>query len=546
MIKTKNAAAGLVAALLFGISIQPAAGQNATITDDDPRLDPKRIQFLDEERQMSIAEVIQEAFSQNLDLRISRVEVQQAREDRIGASGIYDPTLNARAARTKVESESANTGTSTGTSSFGGSGTTNNSTFDTVTTSDEASVSIDQLIPTGALFSVGYGYQETDLESDSVFNSFNPTYNQRVFARVTQPLLKNFGPTVTNLEIRTRQFQLEAARYGYKQTLENQIAAVMNAYWDLVFSVGNLEVQRTSLKAALELERVNKVRVDNGVAPLSDYYQAQAQVAQRENQVILAKSQIFSNQDRLLALMNWASDEPKKWDYRVVPTDEPSNYDLEKEYNDEEVIVDALNNRPQLKAVEMALKVAETTRDANWWQRFPELNLFAEYAYAGFDDNSSGAWDDVEDRDYAGYNVGIEFKYPLLNRRAKATYRRSEKEVQRQLLNTESAELLVMTEVRAATRLIRTAQESIEASEAQVRAAQETLNSEQKRLEVGSSTTFQVLDFQEDLATAQVNELQAQVGYQQGVIELARSEGMLLPMIMENLGIILELDPNEE
>src|SRR5690606_13386034 len=129
---------------------------------------------------------------------------------------------------------------------------------------------------------------------------------------------------------------------------------------------------------------------------------------------------------------------------------------------------------------------------------------------------------------YSDYTYGVEFRYPLLNRRARGEYATSKAEFEQARVDVDRLELAIVTQVRAATRQVRQAQESIIATEAQVKAAEETLFAEQKRLEVGSSTTFNVLEFQEDLALALVNQVQAQVSYQQGLIELARSRGRLL------------------
>src|SRR5690606_26310327 len=96
------------------------------------------------------------------------------------------------------------------------------------------------------------------------------------------------------------------------------------------------------------------------------------------------------------------------------------------------------------------------------------------------------------------YTYCLEFRYPLLNRRQRGLYAQSKANLEQSGLDIDRLELGIVTQVRAATRLVRAAQESILASQAQVKAAEETLFAEQKRLEVGSSTTFNVLEFQED------------------------------------------------
>ncbi len=508
----------------------------------DPRLDPQRIEFAGEVLPMSLPEVVVTAFDQNLDIEISVVDVQISREERIAEEGIYDPTFEGSVGYRSLEGE--NNSFTFNTTGTGGTGSTNeDGTFVIDQKSEEASASLSQLIPTGATISLGYDRTRTDFQDiRGDFQPLNPEESHRAFVRLRQPLLKNFGPTVTNLGIRTAKLEEQIQKSLFRQEIENQLAAVMSAYWDLVFSIRNLEVQRTSLEAALELERVNQVRVRTGSAPRSDLFQSQAQAAERRNNVIDAKSAILAQQDRLLQLLNWSSP-VEDWSRPILPTDQPDSYDLDLQFEDELLVETALQERGDLDATRLSLEIAETTKDALWWQRFPELNAIAEYGLNGLDDGSRDAFDEVSDAEYEDYFVGLEFRYPLGNRTARANYRRSKRQMERTRLNIDRIELAVITQVRSASRAIRTAQESIEASESQVRAAQETLNSERKRLEVGASTTFNVLDFQEDLARARVNSLQARVNYQKGLVELERSRGTLLDSIAEDLNIMLEVEP---
>ncbi len=104
------------------------------------------------------------------------------------------------------------------------------------------------------------------------------------------------------------------------------------------------------------------------------------------------------------------------------------------------------------------------------------------------------------------------------------------------------AEVMLVTQVRNATRSLRTSLDSIEAAEAQVEAARETLEAERRRLEVGAATTFNVLEFQEALARAEVAHVNALVSYQKGLIELERSTGNLLDVVGRELGLEFDLD----
>ena len=76
-----------------------------------------------------------------------------------------------------------------------------------------------------------------------------------------------------------------------------------NAYWDLVFAISNLEVQRQSLALAQQSLKDNRARVEIGTMAPIDIVEAQAEVARREESVILAEAAISRAEDRLRALI---------------------------------------------------------------------------------------------------------------------------------------------------------------------------------------------------------------------------------------------------
>jgi outer membrane protein TolC len=65
---------------------------------------------------------------------------------------------------------------------------------------------------------------------------------------------------------------------------------VKNAYYDMMYAVGNLNVQRQSLELAQQSLKDNRARVEIGTMAPIDIVQAEAEVAQREESVILAEA----------------------------------------------------------------------------------------------------------------------------------------------------------------------------------------------------------------------------------------------------------------
>jgi outer membrane protein TolC len=512
-----------LAILLAGAQALPAQSADAPAKHDDPELDPPRIRFVGEPIPLSLREVISLAIEQNLDIEIRDADTVIADARVLAEQGIYDPTLIGSAGTTYTDTQTAQL-------NGGELGEVRQRSLD-------AAGAVSQLLPSGATAQVGYTSSRTDVSDSRRFSLLDPANTQRGYVSIRQPLLKNFGPMVTNQGVRVARKRQEIADLLYQQEVLDQLSNVMNAYWELVFSRRNLEVQRVSLESALELERVNEARVKAGSSPRADLLQAKAQSAQRRNSVIEAKSAILAAQDRLLQLLNWSGKTERQWERPVEPTDRPTSFSLTLEYDDTSLIGEAIETRPDFKASQLSVEIAEINRRVANWQRLPQLDLLGEYGLNGVDDSANGAFSEVRQNDYEDSFLGAEFRYPLFNRRARGESLATKGELQRSEILRDQTELLLVTDVRAASRAIRTAQESIEASDAQVKAAAETLDVERRRLDVGGSTTFNVLQFQEDLAEAEVAQVRAYVDYQLGLIELERSRGKLVDVLGRDLGI---------
>ena len=91
-------------------------------------------------------------------------------------------------------------------------------------------------------------------------------------------------------------------------------------------------------------------------------------------------------------------------------------------------------------------------------------------------------------------------------------------------------------EIRNTLRQLQNATDLLAAREAEVRARELELRDEQRRYEVGLSTTEILLRFQNDLASARISRLSSVVSDVQALISLDQATGTLL----ENHGIVIE------
>lgn len=505
------------------------AAEPATMLPPPPKLEVPGLKG--DSVPLTLREVVLTTLAQNLDVKIRLSSRDIAAERAWGEMGIYDPVLGASITHTRTDRPLAR---AEGTDAYKGA-------IDQSATTAEMSLA--QLTPLGSTVTVSVAETKLDDHKRSQQGPatalFDPSYTAIASLQVRQPLLKNFGPLVTNAAIRISARELEQSNEDFRGEVIERLADVMTAYWNLDFALRNLDVQRQAVESARELERVNAKRVEVGDLPMLSLLQAQAQVAEREFLMVDAESRVIDAQDALLQLMNW-SRSAAQWNRPIYPSDQLTYYPS-LDVDDEKAIQIGMERRPDIGRDRLALQIAEINRDVARRQRLPQLDAFAGYTLSGLDDDRGSAYGDITAGYFGGYNAGIEFRFPLINRRARADYHAALEGVERADLTIQNRELQVTREVRAASRAIRTSLKQIQATTRQVAADTEKLSAERKRLTVGERTIFDVLDFEDDLALSRANQARALADYQIALIDLTRATGVLLDV--QNIAVAAQEQP---
>jgi len=394
--------------------------------------------------------------------------------------------------------------------------------------------SLSQLMPSGGVASLAYSINRTGSISQSrrkangehtESESKSIRYLRALTAGVRQPLLRGFGPAVTNAPIKIAQAQAVISLEAFRQQVMVELNQALKAYWDLVFAMNNFDVQKLSLSQAQDLLIINTIKYETGMSPQTDVLQAQAQVASREELVIRASQQIQNVMDLLKFSMNIPKDSAQ-WGIQFIPQQKPGFF--ETDFDEEEAIAEALVKQPLVRQALLGQEINEINRITAKNNQLPGLDFTA----------TLGGVSPMADESYEmdNYSVGLEFEYPLQNRAARARYRQALARVDQGSISIEQARQRVIQSVRLTLRDIETARERIDITQSAVEYETAKLQAEKTRYDVGISTSFQVLQFQEDFATAQVNYLRAVVDYNKSLLDFELARGTML----ETFGVEIE------
>lgn len=417
--------------------------------------------------------------------------------------------------------------------------------IDVVTTKyTDYSASLVQQIPTGGSLSLSLTGFKSD--TNQGFQTINPLYRSTLRLDFTQPLLKGFGFKVGRKEIIIAQNNLDISNNQLKQVLIDTIYLVQEAYWNLVYSIENLKVKQQSLQLARDLLAKNKKEVEVGKLAPIEILNAEAEVASREADILQAEALIRRGEDVLKNLIN-LSREGEVQPIKIVPLDKPSF--VKKEISLEEALKEAFEKRPDLsmKKKEMETKGFDLSLAKN--QMLPGLDLQLSYWSPGvsgdrilyLDDNpflgvivgkekgsSTDSLRDALKLLYNNWQVALTLSIPLSNFTTKADYVRARMELEKSQLEIKNLERQVLLEVKDAVRDVETNFKRVEAYRVARELAEKRLEAEVKKLNVGLTTNYFVLEFQEALSDARSMELRALVDYNLAGARLEKALGRSL------------------
>lgn len=476
-------------------------------------------------RRLSIEEAVALALEQNVDLQVDRINPQVSDLSVSVARSGWTPAFFSN-----VTNRSQ---TNPPTDIFGGASTITNENL-------SSQVGVQQLLPWGGANYTAF-WNSGRVTTNNIFSSFNPQLTSTVGFNYTQPLLRNFTIDATRQQVLVSRKNREISEVQLQQSVAATVRNVKNAYWDLVYTINNLAVQQQSLQLAQQSYRDNRARVEIGTMAPLDIVQAEAEVAQREEAVILAEAAIRRQEDQLRALISNPVDQPEFWNMRIEPSEQPAFAPIAIDVD--EAVRNALATRTDLSASRKQLESNDIAIRYFRNQSLPDVNALVNYSafgIAGTQFNLSnefpprrlnesrrgfgGALGDVFASDYPTWSFQLQVNYPIGASNAEANLARARLQDSQARKQLQASELQVTTQIRDLARNVQTNGQRVESTRAARALAEKRLEAEQKKFTAGMTSTFFVTQAQRDLADARNRELRAIIDYLKSVIDFETAQ----------------------
>ena len=512
----------LCAVLLLALPLQTASAQSGG---------DSAVLTLDECRRTALAN--------NLDLVSARRDPAIAEQQIDVSLAPFDGVIGANASYFESEGDSIVSANIPPTPDFPAS-----SEFDR----QSGDLSFTHLLKYGGSYSLTYNLSDQDssatqIESSTGFLTQSASTQMQDGLTLTyeMPLLGGFGREVNTLDLLLARSGLDISREDLRLQAMLTLNSVEDAYWDVVATREALRIARLALDRAHNLLELNVKKVEVGTLAPIEITQAEAGVASNEEDVIVAEVALENAEDALLQLLAIPQNSPL-WEESLELVDRPSYAPVDIDLD--EAVATAMERRPETATARQRLRDTELSERVSRKGVRHSLDLTASLTPDQQTDSellfetppgtviSQTATDD----ETTNWSVALTYGYAIRNRRAKANHAIARLNREKSEVGLRNAEQSVRVDVRVAVRNLESGLKRIEAASKNAELQRKKLDAEEKKFDNGMSTSFEVLTFQNDLASAELAAIRAGLDHAKSLTAFERAKGTLL----EARGLTLE------
>lgn len=305
----------------------------------------------------------------------------------------------------------------------------------------------------------------------------------------------------------------EAAALFDEHTRQQVIAQTITAYIGALFARENQRVIQQILETAHSHLKLVQSRYNGGFVAKSDLLRAQVQIADLDQQLAEAKSQVDIAKCRLNVAMGVGGDATYTLSSPLEAGD-PIVGSLDT------WIATALSNRPDLKHLAFQQQIAQKEIDKSMASRNPSVNLTGNYEVNSeeFDDSATN------------YTIGAVVSMPLFTGgRISAKIREAQINLKQTKAMLRGMEQQICGEARQAFFNSQSAWERIQVNQAAVGQSQESLRIVKNRYNSGLFTITDLLDAQLMVQQSLTHKIKAVHDYRLAATRLALAAGTIDP-----------------
>jgi outer membrane protein len=386
---------------------------------------------------------------------------------------------------------------------------------------------------------VTFDVNQQTLLQNSPISEINPSLSGNANLSIRQPLLQGFGWATNARFITIAKNNVTISDLNFQQQVIATVKNITDLYWDLVAFNDNLRIKQQALALAQKLYEDNKKRAAAGAIAPIDIIQAEAGVATAQLDLSAVEAQVLQ-QEMILksAITRSGVDSLAVIDARIVPTDsiQVPNTDAVEPLQD--MIGQAMENRPELKETDISLENSRLTMLGVKNAMRPGLDVFVNLTnnalagqintvpipgtnlipshnnVSGFFVGGAGTFfSQILGRNFPDYSIGFNLNVPLRNSGTRADMIKAQLDMRQAQITEKQQQNSIRLGVVNARIALQQARAGYDTAVKARMLQEQTFAGEQRKYQLGTSSFLNVVLIQRDVVNSQSAEVNALRNY---------------------------------
>ena len=363
-------------------------------------------------------------------------------------------------------------------------------------------------IPLGTEFTLEFLNERFD--TNSAFYTINPSYDVKYGLGIKHPLLQNWFGANDRASVEQAAIKAEDLDLGTAENIEKIAVKVSHAYWDLALGEANVSIRQKHLDQARQLNDFREKKFRDGLIEEPELYASKANLAERENDFILAKQELELKSNELaLHLGNPLGSYRAKSLLKFQ----------EVEVSFQDGLEYAKQHRRDFRQAKLKFQNADLGYQVAYNKLLPRFDLEGTLHYGGLDDDYGASIRETSKFIFPIWYVGVEFEYPLENRKANSDWHVAQSERVKADVGIRLAEQRIEQEVRNQVLIIQTLMEQVKNRQRIQEFEGKKLKEETGKFERGRSKIDVVIDYQKDLRNTELALAKAKAEYLHALVD---------------------------
>ncbi len=351
----------------------------------------------------------------------------------------------------------------------------------------------------------------------------NPQTSSSTSLKYTQPLLQG-GRIGANLApIVLARIATEQSYFQFKDSMQEQVRGVIEAYWFLVAARTDVWARRQQVEQLTEALKLINARVKVAFDNAADLAQAKSQLATFRANLVTSEANVIQREAALRNILGWAPSDGM----RLIPNSPPNTERFLPDWSQINEL--AGERRPDVIELKLILEADEQQWQIARNNALPQLDAVGLYRWNGLEGTMpNGSSISSKSGAFTDWTLGVNFSVPLGLRQSRAALRSRELIIARDRANLQqglhNASHSLATSVRSLDQLY----EQYLAFRDLRQAALVNLNYQSAKYRAGSTALINALQALVDWGNAVSSEASALTQYNTQLATLERQTGTIL------------------